>query len=80
MNKIGLLWDSVSNNMGDQAIGLFMQRVLGDNKINYSVVDPVGKTDLADVVMLVIGGGELIRSPGHQFYDAFRVPGSHKTQ
>jgi GT2 family glycosyltransferase len=77
VNKIGLLWDSLSNNMGDQAIGLFMQRTLGYNKINYSVINPVGKNDLRDVVMLIIGGGELIRSPGHHYYDAFRVPGSH---
>lgn len=73
---VGLLWDSVSNNVGDQAIGLVLQRVLDRHDIPHRTVDPFDP-DTREAAMLVIGGGELIRAPGHPFYDAFRVPGPH---
>lgn len=73
---IGLLWDSVSNNVGDQAIGVVLKRMLARHDIPHQVIDPF-EPDTQDTSMLVIGGGELIRAPGHYFYDAFRVPGPH---
>lgn len=73
---IGLLWDSVSNNVGDQAIGVLLKRLLAQHDIPHRVIDPF-EPDTRDTSMLVVGGGELIRAPGHHFYDAFRVPGPH---
>ena len=77
MNKVGFLWDSLSANTGDQAIGLTFLRLA--NKAGFQKVVPVrigeplaGKYDL-----LVIGGGELLHPAGHAFYDIFRVPGEH---
>lgn len=74
--KIGLLWDSISNNTGDRAIGIFLQRVFEAESIPYSVVNPLSPK-LDEIAALVIGGGEIIRGPGHPFFDAFRVPGRH---
>jgi hypothetical protein len=73
---IGLLFDSASDNMGDKAIGRVLTWMFEQNRIPYEIVDPF-RPDLSKVAMLVIGGGELIRSPGHPFYDAFRVAGPH---
>lgn len=73
---IGLLWDSVSRNVGDQAIGIVLQRILQQHGVRYQVIDPF-KPNMQDVATLIVGGGELIRAPGHHFYDAFRVPGPH---
>lgn len=77
MPRIGLLWDSVSNNMGDKAIGLLLQRALSAHGIPHDVVDPFTSQVPEDIVMLIIGGGELIRPAGDPFYDAFRVRGRH---
>ena len=74
--KIGLLFDSVSDKMGDKAIGLVLQRIFAARSIPFEIVDPF-RPDLSNIAMLVIGGGELIRTPGHPFYDAFRVGGPH---
>lgn len=76
MQKIGLLWDSASNNMGDQAIGSLLQRAFAAQHIPHAAID-LFDPDLRDTVMLVIGGGELIRPEGNAFYDTFRVPGRH---
>jgi glycosyltransferase involved in cell wall biosynthesis len=76
ISQIGLLWDSISDNMGDHAIGLVLQRALNAHGLPTRIVDPF--TPLHhDLAMLVVGGGELIRTPGDPFYDAFRVPGKH---
>jgi glycosyltransferase involved in cell wall biosynthesis len=75
-SRIGLLWDSVSDNMGDQAIGLVLRRALSAYGLPTEIVDPF-TANPHDLAMLVIGGGELIRTPGDPFYDAFRVPGNH---
>ncbi|MFN8449035.1 MAG: glycosyltransferase, partial [Anaerolineae bacterium] len=74
--SIGLLWDSVSENMGDEAIGLILQRIFARHQIPASVIHPF-KPDLSHIASMVVGGGELIRAPGDPFYDAFRVRGAH---
>jgi uncharacterized coiled-coil protein SlyX len=71
---VGLLLDSVSNNIGDQAIGLVMRRFLERKAIPYQRVDPFS-FHAEDYSSLIIGGGELIRPSGDPFYDRFRVPG-----
>jgi hypothetical protein len=77
INKpVGLLWDSVSNNIGDQAIGLVMRRFLESKAISYEAIDPFSFHS-EDYSSLIIGGGELIRPTGDPFYDRYRVPGPH---
>ena len=74
--RIGLFFDSVSDNIGDQAIGLVLQRIFSESNIPFRIVDPFCPNP-SDIAMLVIGGGELIRKPGEPFYDVFRVRGPH---
>lgn len=74
--RIGLLWASMYDNMGDVAIGLMLQRVFDACDIPYHVVDPFMPV-VEDTAALVIGGGELFRAPDHPFFDAYRVPGRH---
>lgn len=76
ISKVGLLWDSVSNNIGDKAIGLILERILTQYQIPFRPVNVFGD-DLSDLHTLVIGGGELIREPYHPFYRVFRVQGTH---
>lgn len=76
MKPVGLLYDSVSNNTGDDAIGLVMQRLLTTWGVPHDVVDPFA-VDTSAYSCFVIGGGKLLRPPGDPFYDAFRVRGRH---
>lgn len=73
---VGLLWDSVSNNIGDQAIGLAIKKFCASRKIKCKIVDPFSY-DINDYLTMIIGGGELIRSLGDPFYDQYRVPGQN---
>jgi hypothetical protein len=77
MGRVGFLWDSLSPNTGDQAIGLTVLRLAGRAGLQrlepVRIAEPLaGRYD-----MLVIGGGELLHPAGHGFYDVFRIPGEH---
>lgn len=69
-----LLFDSISRNTGDIAIGLASQQLLGDRGIMAAPIDPFGPTPGEP---LIIGGGEIIRTTGDSFYDAYRREGAH---
>src|SRR3990172_5860627 len=73
--KVGLLWDSASPNMGDQAIGLVLRRLLMGRGVEPIVLDPFAPGALGSLDALVIGGGDLIRTPGQPYYDVFRAKG-----
>lgn len=72
--KIGLLYDSVSPNTGDIAIGIAAQQILAGLGVEGIAVDPFAEEKSSP---LIIGGGELIRTSGDDFYDRFKVPGHH---
>lgn len=73
--RVGLLFDSVSDNTGDIAIGIAGVQEFARHGIDDVVyIDPFD-ADLSKVDMSVVGGGELIRPLGDPFYDAFRLPG-----
>lgn len=76
MRPIGLLYDSITPNFGDRAIGIAMSEALSEAGIPFEIVRedfvPGGK-----FAALVIGGGHCLRAPGDRFYDRFRVPGKH---
>ncbi|MCL4465442.1 MAG: polysaccharide pyruvyl transferase family protein [Chloroflexi bacterium] len=76
MRQVGLLYDSVSNNTGDNAVGLVMRRLLATWGVPHEVVDPF-EVDPAAYSCVIVGGGKLIRPPGDPFYDVFRVRGRH---
>ncbi|MCP2031674.1 hypothetical protein L1277_001772 [Okibacterium sp. HSC-33S16] len=69
-----LLYDSISPNTGDIAIGIAGQQLFEGLGVRSSVVDPFSDRDVGP---LVIGGGELIRETGDPFYDRFRRKGNH---
>ena len=73
---VGLLWDSVSDNTGDQAVGLVMRSFLDRRAIPYEVLNPYSY-DPGRYSTIIVGGGELLQSTGNPFYDRFRVPGPH---
>lgn len=76
MKKVGLLYDSISGNMGDSAIGIVLSNFLSHNNIPFSIVNPFNFNP-DDYAILIIGGGLLLRDKGDSFYDNFRVPGRH---
>lgn len=69
-----LLFDSTSPNTGDAAIGIANEQILRTFGIESSVVDPFSPSFPSP---LLIGGGEIVRTPGDDFYDNFRRPGNH---
>jgi hypothetical protein len=77
MSRVGLLWDSLSANTGDQAVGVAALRLA--RRAGLTQVEPVriGASVLNDYDRLIVGGGELLHPEGHPFYDLFRVPGEH---
>jgi hypothetical protein len=73
----GFLWDSLSENLGDQTIGLTLPRWAvhrGFDRLRPAVI---GEPFWEQHRVLVIGGGELLQPAGHGYYDLFRVPGEH---
>jgi hypothetical protein len=73
---IGLLWDSISNNTGDVAIGMVLKRYCETRNLTYRVVDPFSFNP-QDYSTFIIGGGQLLRPSGALFYRNFRIPGPH---
>lgn len=69
-----LLYDSMSPNTGDIAMGIAGKQVFETFGIRARVADPF-EPHLPHP--LVIGGGELIRVSGDPFYDSFRQSGRH---
>jgi Polysaccharide pyruvyl transferase len=69
-----LLFDSISLNTGDIAIGIAGQQVLADHGATSIIVDPFTENLSSP---LIIGGGELIRTSGDPFYDSYRRRGRH---
>jgi len=75
--RVGFLWDSLSENTGDQAIGSTLLRLAA--RAGVSALEPfeIGRHRWRDFGCLVIGGGELLTAPGDPYYDLFRPPGEH---
>ncbi|HRR14828.1 MAG TPA: polysaccharide pyruvyl transferase family protein [Thermoanaerobaculia bacterium] len=77
-HKIGLLWDALSENTGDIAVGVVARRCL--KRLGFSgrvaAVHP-GRRFPDDLALLWIAGGELLHPIGHPYYDCFRQPGQH---
>lgn len=75
---IGLLWDALSDNTGDAAVGSVARRCLermgfSGRVINLHPARPFPK----DLSLVWIAGGELLHPVGHPYYDLFRQPGRH---
>jgi hypothetical protein len=77
MSRVGFLWDSLSANTGDQAIGLTFLRLANSAGLQRVLPVSIGEPLAGQYDLLIIGGGELLHPAGHAFYDIFRVPGEH---
>lgn len=73
---IGLLFDSVSDNTGDIAIGVALRQQFLKRGAETEIISPFSE-NLAKYASLVVGGGELLRKKGDEFYDVFRLEGAH---
>ena len=69
-----LLFDSVSRNTGDIAIGLAAAQLFQARGIPSELVNPFQKKFPSP---LIVGGGELVRMKGDPFYDSYRPRGPH---
>jgi len=74
--RVGLLYDSVSLNTGDIAIGIALQQMLTKEGVEAEIINPFSFSE-KDYSMIIIGGGQLLRPVGDVFYDNFRVKGGY---
>ena len=76
MKKVGILYDNISGNIGDQAIGISVREMLAEMGVDYEELVP-GRFNSNDYRTIIIGGGYLLQPSPNFFYDKFRVPGKH---
>ncbi|MFZ4843539.1 polysaccharide pyruvyl transferase family protein [Mycetocola saprophilus] len=74
--RAGLLYDSVSRNTGDIAMGIAAGQLLSARGVEHTIIDPFGPS-ASSTAPMIVGGGELIRTTGDDFYDRFRPRGPH---
>jgi glycosyltransferase involved in cell wall biosynthesis len=75
MKRVGILYDNISGNIGDQAIGISVRKMLGEIGVDFEELVP-GRFNPADYPAIVVGGGQLLRPSPDFFYDKFRIPGA----
>lgn len=75
-SRVGLLYDSISSNTGDIAIGIALKQALSKRNIFAEIIDPFSY-DKDEYDTVIVGGGQLLRDPGDSFYDLFRIKGNH---
>ena len=76
MKKVGILYDNISGNIGDQAIGISVRDMVAEMATDYEELVP-GRFDPCDYRTVIVGGGHLLRPSPDFFYDKFKVPGKH---
>ncbi len=76
MKKVGILYDNISGNVGDQAVGISVREMLAEMGVDYEELVP-GRFNPSDYRTIIIGGGYLLQPSPDFFYDKFRVPGKH---
>jgi len=74
--EVGILYDNISGNTGDSAVGISVRRMLADFRVPFKELVP-GRFSPEDYKAIVVGGGYLLRPGADFFYDRFRVPGPH---
>ena len=76
MKKVGILYDNISGNTGDVAIGLSVKKILRGMEVDFDELIP-GNFNPNDYETIIIGGGHLLRPSPDLFYDKFKIPGNH---
>ncbi|HEY0221708.1 MAG TPA: polysaccharide pyruvyl transferase family protein [Lactovum miscens] len=76
MKKVGLLYDSMSDNTGDIAVGIALQQGLAERGVETEIINPYNSNNIKKSFdQIIVGGGQLLRNPGDKFYDNFRIKG-----
>jgi hypothetical protein len=76
MKRIGILYDNISGNIGDQAVGISLMSMLHEMGIEFEELG-IGRFNPQDFQTIIIGGGSLLRPSPDYIHDKFRVPGPH---
>jgi hypothetical protein len=76
MKKVGILYDDISGNTGDQAIGISVRKILTDIGVEFDELVP-GRFNPLDYKTVIVGGGHLLRPSPDFYYDKFRLVGPH---
>ena len=76
MAKVGILYDNISRNTGDVAVGISVKKILSEIGVEFDELFP-GNFTPSDYDTIIIGGGHIIRPSPDFFYDKFKVPGQH---
>ena len=76
MTKVGILYDNISGNTGDVAIGISVRKILDDLDVRYDELVP-GNFDPREYELIIVGGGHILRPGPDFFYDKFKIAGPH---
>lgn len=74
--NIGILYDNISGNTGDVAIGLSLRKIMRNLNIDFEELVP-GNFNPDLYHSIIIGGGHLLRKNHDFYYDKFKVKGKH---
>ena len=79
IKKVGYLYDNISRNTGDLAVGLSIKKILLDIGLSINDFEEMipGISDPQNYENIIIGGGLLLRNRGDFFYDKFRINGKY---
>ena len=75
-SKVGILYDNISGNIGDVAIGLSLKKILRQQRVEFDELVP-GRFNPCDYEKIIVGGGYLLRPSPDFFYDKFKITGQH---
>ncbi|MHB8086544.1 MAG: glycosyltransferase, partial [Dehalococcoidia bacterium] len=73
---VGILYDNISGNTGDRAIGISVRKMLSDMRVDFDEL-VISRFNPGDYNTIIVGGGYLLQPSRHFIYDKFRVPGQH---
>jgi len=77
--KVGFLYDNISRNTGDLAIGLSVKKIILESGIKEKYFEEMipGISNPNNFENIIIGGGLLLREKRDFYYDKFRLEGKY---
>ncbi|KHD35773.1 hypothetical protein NL50_12455 [Clostridium acetobutylicum] len=73
-NKVGIMYDNISGNTGDVAIGISLRKIMKELKVDFDEI-LLNNIDVLKYNTVIIGGGHLLRENSDFFYDKFKLRG-----
>lgn len=74
--NVGILYDNISGNTGDVAIGLSLRKIMRSLNLDFDELIPGNYNPLL-YDSIIIGGGHLLRENQDFFYDKFKIRGKN---